>query len=124
MTRSVVLIVDDADATRTGLAQLLQLLGYATEEARNGAEGLERLRANARIAVVVLDLLMPGPNGFWFREEQLKDSAIADIPVVVFTGAETTDVLTQALKVTEVLHKPVSADALCEAVGRYCEPSR
>jgi CheY-like chemotaxis protein len=124
MTRSVVLIIDDVDATRTGLAQLLQLLGFATEEARNGAEGLEKLRGNPRIAVVVLDLLMPGPNGIWFREEQLKDPAIADVPAIVFTGAETTDVLTQALKVTEVLHKPVSADSLCAAIGKYCEPTR
>ena len=67
---------------------------------------------------------MPGPNGYWFREQQLHDPAIADTPVIVFTGSETSDVLTQALKVTEVLHKPVSADALCEAIGRYCEPSR
>jgi CheY-like chemotaxis protein len=118
-----VLIVDDVDATRTGLAQLLQLLGYQTEEAANGADGLAKLRENHKIGVVVLDLFMPGANGFWFREEQLKDSEIADVPVIVFTGSETTDVLTQALKVTEVLHKPVSADALCEAVSRYCHAS-
>jgi len=125
LTNSVVLIVDDADATRTGLAQLLQLLGYQTEEAANGEEGLRRLRENPRIAVVVLDLLMPGAaNGFWFRDQQLKDPAIADKPVIVFTGADTNDVLTQALKVTEVLQKPVSADVLCAAVNRYCQPSR
>jgi CheY-like chemotaxis protein len=124
MSHSVVLIVDDVDATRSGLAQLLDLLGYQTEQAANGVEGIERLRNNPDVAVVVLDLLMPQANGFWFREQQLKDPAIADIPVIVFTGKETNDVLTQALRVTEVLHKPVSADALCEAVNRYCQPSR
>jgi CheY-like chemotaxis protein len=124
MSKSVVLIVDDVDATRKGLAELLQLLGYETEQAADGTDALRRLRANHRIAVVVLDLLMPGRNGFWFREQQLNDPAIADIPVIIFTGSETSDVLTQALKVTEVLHKPVSADALCDAIGRYCHPSR
>jgi CheY-like chemotaxis protein len=124
MSHSVVLIVDDVDATRSGLAQLLDLLGYQTEQAANGVEGIERLRNNPDVAVVVLDLLMPQANGFWFREQQLKDPAIADIPVIVFTGKETNDVLTQALRVTEVLHRPVSADALCEAVNRYCQPSR
>ena len=124
MTKSVVLIVDDVGATRTGLSELLQLLGYETEEAKDGDEGLRRLLANPRIGVVVLDLLMPGANGYWFREQQLNDPAIADTPVIVFTGSETSDALTQALKVTEVLHKPVSADALCEAIGRYCEASR
>ena len=124
MTKSVVLIVDDVDATRTGLAELLQLLGYETEEAKDGEEALRRLRANPRIAVVVLDLLMPGASGYWFREQQLKDRMIADTPVIVFTGSETSDALTQALKVTELLHKPVSADALCAAILRYCKPSR
>jgi CheY-like chemotaxis protein len=124
VTNSVVLIVDDVDATRTGLAELLDLLGFRTAQATNGAEALEYLRHNADVGVVVLDLLMPGANGFWFREQQLGDPSIAHIPVIVFTGAETSDVLTQALKVTEVLHKPVSADALCAAIGRYCEPSR
>jgi CheY-like chemotaxis protein len=122
--KSVVLIVDDVDATRTGLAELLQLLGYETAEAKDGDEALRRLRANPRTAVVVLDLLMPGANGFWFREQQLSDPAIADVPVIVFTGAQTTDVLTQGLKMTEVLHKPVSADTLCAAVNRYCQPAR
>ena len=123
MKHSVVLIVDDVDATRTGLSQLLDLLGYHTEEATNGVEAIERLRNNPHIAVVVLDLVMPEANGFWFREQQLKDPAISHVPVIVFTGKETNDVLTQALRVTEVLHKPVSADALCAAVNRYCQPS-
>jgi len=124
MTTPTVLIVDDVDATRRGLAQLLQLLGYDTREAANGDEGLKCLRDEPRISVVVLDLLMPGSNGFWFREQQLNDPLIADIPIIVFTGSETNDALMQALKVTEVLQKPVSADALCDAVSRHCDTSR
>ena len=124
MTHPKVLIVDDVDATRSGLAQLLQLLGYETREARDGEEGLQRLREDPQICVVVLDLLMPGSNGYWFREQQLQDPSIANVPIIVFTGAETNDAVTQALKVTEVLRKPVSADKLCEAVSRYCHTSR
>jgi CheY-like chemotaxis protein len=116
-----VLVVDDVDATRQGLAQLLRLLGYDTREASNGREGLQRLREDPRICVVVLDLLMPGTNGYWFREEQLKDPSIAHIPAIVFTGREleAADV-TNTLKVVDVFQKPVSADTLCEAVSRYC----
>jgi CheY-like chemotaxis protein len=124
MPNPTVLIVDDVDATRRGLAQLLQLLGYNTVEAADGAEGLRCLRSQPHINVVVLDLLMPGSNGYWFREQQLQDPAIMDIPIIVFTGSETNDALMQALKVTEVLQKPVSADALCEAVSRHCQPLR
>jgi CheY-like chemotaxis protein len=117
-----VLVVDDVDATRQGLAQLLRLLGYDTREASNGSEGLERLREDPQICVVVLDLLMPGTNGYWFREQQLKDPAIAHIPAIVFTGRELEpDDATETLKVADVFQKPVSADALCEAVSRYCQ---
>jgi CheY-like chemotaxis protein len=116
-----VLVVDDVDATRQGLAQLLRLLGYDTREASNGREGLQRLREDPDIRVVVLDLLMPGTNGYWFREEQLKDPSIAHIPAIVFTGRELEpDHVTNTLKVVDVFQKPVSADTLCEAVSRYC----
>jgi CheY-like chemotaxis protein len=116
-----VLVVDDVDATRQGLTQLLRLLGYDTREASNGSEGLQRLREDPGICVVVLDLLMPGTNGYWFREQQLNDPSIAHIPAIVFTGRELeADDVTETLKVVDVFQKPVSADALCEAVSRYC----
>ena len=121
-TNPTVLVIDDVDATRQGLAQLLRLLGYDTREASNGREGLERLREEPDIRVVVLDLLMPGTNGYWFREEQLKDPSIAHIPAIVFTGRELQgDDVNETLKVADVFQKPVSADALCEAVSRYCQ---
>jgi CheY-like chemotaxis protein len=116
-----VLVVDDVDATRQGLAQLLRLLGYDAREASSGSEGLQRLREDPGICVIVLDLLMPGTNGYWFREQQLKDPAIAHIPAIVFSGRELQqDELTQSLQVADVFQKPVSADALCAAVSRYC----
>ena len=115
-----VLVVDDVDATRQGLAQLLRLLGYDAREASNGREALEQLREDPRICVVVLDLLMPGTNGYWFREQQLKDPSIAHIPAIVFTGRELQGNDTETLKVDELFQKPVSADALCEAVSRLC----
>jgi CheY-like chemotaxis protein len=117
-----VLVVDDVDATRQGLAQLLRLLGYNTREASNGDEALQQLREDPHICVVVLDLLMPGTDGYWFREQQLKDPSIAHVPAIVFTGREVQeDDVTQVLRVENVFQKPVSADALCDAVSRYCD---
>ena len=114
------LVVDDVAATRTGLAQLLRLRGYGVREAGNGAEGLQILREGSGIRVVVLDLLMPEADGYWFREQQLRDPAIAMIPVVVFTGSTTAADDRERLKVTDVLLKPISVDRLFEVVDRYC----
>ena len=113
------LMVDDVDATRNGLAELLRTLGYAACAARNGAEALEMLRAEPRICAVVLDLRMPGTSGYWFREQQLNDPAIAGVPVIIFTGAGKQDDIVR-LKVNEVLVKPLSVDRLLEAISRCC----
>jgi CheY-like chemotaxis protein len=114
-----VLVVDDVDATRHGLAELLRLRGYATHEAKNGAEGIELLRQHPDTGVVVLDLAMPGTNGFWFREQQLREPALALVPVIVFTGAANGEPLDR-LAVADVLLKPFSVDDLCEAIDRHC----
>ena len=113
-----VLVVDDVDATRHGLAELLRLRGYTAHEAKNGAEGIEVLREHPDTGVVVLDLVMPGTNGFWFREQQLREPALAHGPVIVFTGAD--DVPNPQLMFEDVLRKPVSVDALVAAVERCC----
>jgi CheY-like chemotaxis protein len=119
--RPLVLVIDDVDATRTGLTELLRLLGYDALNARDGAEGLQILRKDPRICAVVLDLLMPGTNGYWFREQQLMDPVIAGVPVIVFTGAGKHEEIRATLKVSEVLFKPLSVGRLLEAISRYCE---
>jgi CheY-like chemotaxis protein len=120
--RPSVLVIDDVEATRTGLAELLRMLGYDARGARNGAEGLQILRKVPGICAVVLDLLMPGTNGYWFREQQLRDPAIASIPVIVFTGVGQQDEISARLKVSDVLFKPLAVDRLLAAIGRYCAP--
>jgi CheY-like chemotaxis protein len=114
-----VLVVDDVDATRHGLAELLRLRGYSPYEAKNGAEGIEVLREHPDTCVVVLDLTMPGTNGFWFREQQLMEPALAHVPVIVFTGSVQAEQL-HRLAVADVLLKPFSVDELFEAIERHC----
>jgi CheY-like chemotaxis protein len=114
-----VLVIDDVDATRHGLTELLRLRGYSPHEAKNGAEGFDVLRKHPDISVVVLDLAMPGTNGFWFREQQLREPALAHVPVIVFTGSAKIEDL-HRLTVAEVLLKPFSVDDLFAAIERHC----
>jgi CheY-like chemotaxis protein len=115
-----VLVIDDVDATRSGLAQLLRLRRFRALEAANGEDGLRLLRQEPAIRVVVLDLMMPTSNGYWFREQQLKDPTVSHIPVIVFTGAADIARVKEQLHVSDVLAKPISVDALMEAIGRCC----
>ena len=120
-----VLVVDDVVATRTGLADLLRLRGYRAREAGNAIEGLRILREDrSAVRVVVLDVMLPGASGFWFREQQLHDPAIADIPVILFTAAADVEEGNTALPVQAVVKKPVAVDALFDLLARYCTSTR
>jgi CheY-like chemotaxis protein len=120
-TRTIpsVLIVDDAEATRTGLVHLLELQGFRAAGAGDGAEALERLHADRSICLVILDLAMPEKDGYWFRDAQLRDPEVADIPVVVFSGMPP-DAMPKGLAGVEVLAKPVALDRVIEIVTRHC----
>lgn len=120
--RRAVLLVDDAEATRTGLAQLLQLRGFQTREAANGVEALRMLHAHRDICAVVLDLAMPGGDGYWFREQQLQDPdpVIAAIPIIVFTASVDAERAHDRLGLTVICLKPFSLDQVFDAVSRAC----
>jgi CheY-like chemotaxis protein len=88
--RKVILVVDDNADVRASLGLLLGMLGYHVEKAADGAEALRYLRTHPRPCLIVLDLRMPGMDGWQFRQAQLRDADLAEIPVVVSSGeAET-----------------------------------
>jgi CheY-like chemotaxis protein len=117
--RPSVLVVDDVDATRAGLVELLRLRGYVVREAGNGADAIASLREHPETSVVLLDVAMPGTDGYWFRDQQLQDGTLARVPVVVFTGSANREQLAK-LRVNDLLIKPFSVDRVFEAIDRHC----
>jgi CheY-like chemotaxis protein len=71
-------------------------------------------------SMILLDLMMHGTNGWEFRTEQLRDSRMAPIPVVVCSGDGRLTEKAVALGITEHLEKPIDYGALLEVVARYC----
>jgi CheY-like chemotaxis protein len=80
-----VLVVEDDLDSREVMRMVLEASGYQVLEAGDGAEALVVARAH-RPRLILLDLMMPGMDGFQFRESQLRDPAIAAIPVVIVSG--------------------------------------
>ena len=80
-----VLIVEDDDDSRKMLELLLSSNEYETMTARNGEEALLRMRQR-RPCLVLLDLQMPVMSGWEFRQHQLQDPALADVPVLCVTA--------------------------------------
>ncbi len=84
-----VLVADDDPDIRSLLGRELSTAGYHVRTARDGAETLEEL-ARERPGAVVLDLLMPEPDGFEVLYRIREDPASRMLPVIVLTGKDLT----------------------------------
>jgi CheY-like chemotaxis protein len=115
----LLLVEDDLDIRET-LAEMLIEEGYDVVTASDGREGLERLRSMGTPCLVLLDLMMPIMDGWQMRAAMLADPTIADIPVVVFSGAADLDTAVASMRVADHVTKPMSGDALLEVVRKYC----
>ena len=67
--------------------------------------------------------MMPGMDGWAFRREQLKDAALAKVPVVLMTGAADPDDAARALGVSAVLKKPFDLLQLLDILAKLAVTS-
>ncbi len=81
-----ILLIDDDPDTREQLAEILSEAGYLVATARNGLEGLEKLKTDCAPCVILLDLMMPVMNGWQFRAKQLSEPKLARLPVIVLSA--------------------------------------
>jgi two-component system, chemotaxis family, chemotaxis protein CheY len=116
-----VLVVDDDADLRDSIEAALLSHGHPVVQAADGAEALAYLKStNEEPCLVLLDLMMPGMNGFELRSRMNADPALASIPVVVITGAGLlADRRAGELK-AEVLRKPIELPTLLRTVRRFC----
>jgi signal transduction histidine kinase/DNA-binding response OmpR family regulator len=114
----VVLVVDDESESRRIARRHLDRLGWDVAEAEDGAGALLWLSQNPHPAMILLDLLMPGMNGFAFLEEIAKHAEWRGIPIVILTamplGAAERELL--AGRTREVIAK--GADDLAQVLRR------
>ena len=111
-TPARVLVVDDEENQRTGLAGMIALWGYAVETATDGQDALEKL-ATFRAHVIVTDLNMPRMTGQELLQ-RLKDQGNAPVAIVqtAFGSLETALTLIHDLGALWFLEKPVQSQAL------------
>ena len=112
------LLVDDEEDVREALAEMLASHGHTVLTANGADEALLRLEAEPELDLVLTDLVMPGPSG-WDVAERVK-ARRPELPVGLITGwGDTTDVNEARRALVDfVVDKPVSVEALQEAVAR------
>jgi two-component system response regulator MtrA len=80
-----VLLVDDERAIRTICRVNLEGDGFAVQEAEDGARAIEEVRREAP-ALVLLDVMMPGIDGWGVAEQLAADAETRDVPVVFLSA--------------------------------------
>jgi len=110
---SKVLLVDDEDSLRKVMRELLERDGYVVTEARDGVQALDQVD---RVGpdIIVLDLNLPGLDGYGVLSHLRSRPATANIPVIVLTakGDEDNEVRVFELGADDFLTKPFRARAL------------
>lgn len=114
-----ILIVEDDSRLRSGLGELLGQNGYEVVAAASGEQAISHLRSEGRTDLIVLDLRMPGMNGWQLRSELRRDSDLAAIPVIVATADWNAESEAQTLGAVCCLRKPFSPKQLIETVKRF-----
>ncbi|MCI0345879.1 MAG: response regulator [Chloroflexi bacterium] len=116
---AVLVIEDDASAVRL-LREYLAPVGYDVRIATDGEAGLAAARAE-KPAAVLLDILLPGIDGWEVLRRMRNDPVLRDVPVVILTVVDERDV-GLALGAVDYLVKPVSRDALLACLARHVAP--
>ena len=113
-----IMIIDDSPTDAHRLQKILQKNGYRTLTAANGDEGIECARRE-KPDLILMDIVMPGLDGFQATRELASDPQTSDIPVIIVTRkAEKVDRvwgLRQGAR--DYLTKPVNEAALVDLIN-------
>lgn len=114
-----ILVVDDEERVREMLSFRLKLFGYQVVEASNGQEALD-VAAREKPDLVLLDIMMPGLDGFQVCSRLRRNEATKDIPVVVLTAKADAKDVTRAVNsgASDYVVKPYDPMVLQRKVAR------
>ena len=120
MTIKKILLVDDSKTELHHLSDLLGKRGYSVRTAENGEEAMRRL-AEEKPDLVLMDVVMPGQNGFQLTRSITRDPRFAAVPVIMCTSKnqETDKVWGMRQGARDYIVKPVDADELVAKIKAF-----
>jgi twitching motility two-component system response regulator PilH len=113
-----ILVVDDSPTERFFVTDLLTRKGYQVITADNGEEGIAKAKAE-QPDLVIMDVVMPGLNGYQATRTLTRDEATKGIPVIVCTskGQETDKIWGLRQGAQDYLVKPVNPEELLQKIA-------
>ena len=117
-----IMVVDDDQDTVAILARHLQREGFVPIEASSGAQCLKLVHEN-EVDVILLDLMMPGMDGFEVVRVLKNDPITAEIPIIMITARDDLDARAEGMRlgVSDFLAKPVFRRQLATRVRAQLE---
>jgi twitching motility two-component system response regulator PilH len=120
MTIAKILLVDDSKTELHFLSELLVKRGYQVRTAENGEEAMRRL-GEEKPDLILMDVVMPGQNGFQLTRAITRDARFTDVPVIMCTSKnqETDKVWGMRQGARDYVVKPVDADELIAKIRAF-----
>jgi twitching motility two-component system response regulator PilH len=113
-----VLIVDDSPTERYYLTDILTKNGFTVTTAENGEEALIKIKED-KPELILMDVVMPGANGFQVTRSISRDPELADVPIIICTtkNQETDRIWGIRQGARDYVVKPVDADELLSKIA-------
>ena len=120
MTIRKILVVDDSRTELYHLSELLGKRGFAVRTAENGDEAMRRLDED-KPDLILMDVVMPGKNGFQLTRSITRDPRFADVPVIMCTSKnqETDKVWGMRQGARDYIVKPVNGEELLAKIKAF-----
>ncbi|HEX9372434.1 MAG TPA: response regulator [Roseiflexaceae bacterium] len=124
MLRATVLIADDSPDIRTIMKYALIDLGFLVVEAADGLEAV-RLARQCRPALILLDLCMPGLDGWEVAARLRADPALEEVPIIAMTAYDVSSAIRAAHTAgcQQVVSKPFDLHAVTRSITALTSPA-
>ena len=121
-----ILIAEDDNATRLGLAIKLEKHGHSVFQSPNGEHALDALRSNPKFDLLITDIMMPKMDGRKLVAEVRADARLNRLPIIMCSGVIGVKEIAGLLQmgVTWFLPKPVRYSELEELMERAFDKER
>jgi twitching motility two-component system response regulator PilH len=115
-----ILLVDDSKTELHFLSDLLTKRGFSVRTAEDGEDAMRRL-AEDKPDLILMDVVMPGQNGFQLTRAITRDPRFTDVPVIMCTSKnqETDRVWGMRQGARDYIVKPVDADELMAKIKAF-----
>ncbi len=113
-----ILVVDDSPTERYFTVDILTRAGYHVTTANNGEEGISKARSE-RPDLILMDVVMPGLNGYQATRTLTRDESTSNIPVIVCTskGQDTVKIWGMRQGAVDYLVKPLNPEELLQRIA-------